>query len=297
MPSRALNRHDIGLIGFGEAGQTFVGGCATAPGRFGAFDIKTRAAATREAMLTRYRDAGVFGAETLDEALSEVGLVLSLVTADQALAAARDASAVLTKGALYCDCNSVSPETKRAAALAIEQAGGRYVDVAVMAPVHLRLDRVPLLLSGADSEEAAETLRAMGFTARAIEGPVGAASSVKMARSIMVKGMEALVAECFLSAYAAGVQDEVIASLDASWPGLDWAAKADYDLGRMLVHGRRRAAEMLEAAGMAADLGLGGAMAETTAGWQERIGRLAIDPPEGLRAKALAILAAEGRRP
>ncbi len=87
-----------------------------------------------------------------------------------------------------------------------------------------------------------------GGSVAIVPGAVGAASSIKMIRSVMVKGLEALTAECFLAADAAGVTEAVRASLDASWPGTDWGAKADYNLERMMAHGIRRAAEMEEVA-------------------------------------------------
>ena len=144
--------------------------------------------------------------------------------------------------------NSVAPDTKRAAAAAIEAAGGRYVDVAVMAPVHPRGRAVPLLVCGPHAEAARRALARCGFAQCPDRRRAASAraSAIKMIRSVMVKGIEALTAECALAAEAAGVRDEVIASLDASWPGADWAERVDYNLDRMMIHGLRRAAEMEE---------------------------------------------------
>lgn len=171
------------------------------------------AAPARADKLADYARTGVTGAETAAEALDRADLVLSLVTADQALAVARDAAPHLAAGAIFCDMNSVAPETKRLAAAAIADAGGRYVDVAVMAPVYPDLARVPLLLSGPDAAEALARLERLGHHGRVLPGDTGAASTVKMLRSIMVKGMEALTAECPLAARKAGLADEIIASL------------------------------------------------------------------------------------
>ena len=92
----------------------------------------------------------------------------------------------------------------------MEASGGRYVDVAVMAPVHPRLHRTPLLISGPHVEAAAPALSALGMSASIHEGPVGASSSVKMIRSIMMKGLEALVCECVLAGRKAGVIETVL---------------------------------------------------------------------------------------
>jgi 3-hydroxyisobutyrate dehydrogenase-like beta-hydroxyacid dehydrogenase len=186
-------------------------------------------------------------------------------------------------GALWCDMNSVAPGTKRAAARAIEAAGGRYVDVAVMAPVDPARSAVPLLLSGPHAEAGAAALAAVGFTRlRVVPGDVGRASSIKMIRSVMVKGIEALSAECALAAEEAGVLDEVVASLDASWPGADWARRFDYNLDRMLVHGTRRAAEMEEVVKTLDALGTGSAMTRGTVERQRAAGALGHGAPTGL---------------
>ena len=146
-----------------------------------------------------------------------------------------------------------------------------------MAPVHPARLAVPLLVSGAD---AGPELASLGFEPRRIEGPVGRASTIKMLRSVMVKGIEALTAECFLAARKAGVADEVAASLDASWPGADWAKRADYNLGRMRAHGLRRAAEMEEVARTLEGLGQGSEMARATAAVQRRLGNPSTEASE-----------------
>ena len=284
----------VAFIGFGEAGIAFAEAIGPAFG-LAAFDIKTLDPATAAAKREEYRRTGVAGAETLEQAVAPTSLLISVVTADQALATAGQAAAWLAPGALYCDFNSVAPATKRRAAAIIEAAGGHYADVAVMSPVlPLRLG-VPLLVSGPRAGEACAALRALGFAPREAGDEVGRASTIKMLRSVMVKGIEALSAECFLASLRAGVLDEVAASLDASWPGVDWAAKADYNLDRMMVHGLRRAAEMDEVARTLADLCLANGMAAATAEAQRRIGALAIEPAKGIHAKGAAILGRKRR--
>jgi len=277
---------EVGLIGFGEAGSTFA-----MAGAWGArahvFDRKTGNGPDRDAMLASYKAAHVAGARFLDDALSGVDLILSLVTADQALAAAEAAAQCLAAGSLYCDMNSVAPQTKQQAAQLIEAAGGHYVDVAVMAPVNPARLSVPLLLSGEKAQDAQVLLSALGFAAMRVVGDaVGRASAIKMIRSVMVKGMEALTAECVLAADAAGVREEVLASLDASERARPWESRADYNLDRMLVHGLRRAAEMEEVVKTLESLGTGAAMTRGTVERQRAIGELGVaSPPEGLTAK------------
>ncbi|NJB96304.1 NAD(P)-dependent oxidoreductase [Sphingomonas sp. ABOLD] len=279
----------IALIGFGEAGSTFArAGGWEAGARV--FDRKTDGTAAA-AMHARYAEAGVEGAATLAEALAYRPLVLSLVTADQALAVAQAAAPHLAPGALYCDGNSVAPQTKQAAARAVEAAGAHYVDLAILAPVDPARLAVPVLLSGGQAQAAASVLAALGFQSIDIVGDaVGRASSIKMIRSVMIKGMEALTAECMLAAEAAGVRDAVLASLDASERQRPWETRADYNLDRMLVHGLRRAAEMEEVVKTLEALGTGAAMTRGTVERQRAIGALGLGtPPEGLGPKLAAI--------
>ncbi|KQM20881.1 NAD(P)-dependent oxidoreductase [Novosphingobium sp. Leaf2] len=283
-----------GLIGFGEAGRTFmeagdwVAGCRV-------YDIKTDRAETRGANLADYAASQADGRETMAEIVNGADLLLSLVTADQALAAAEAAAADLSPGTLYCDMNSIAPQTKQAAAHLIEAVGGHYVDVAVMAPVDPARLAVPLLLSGARAQSAAETLAALGFSnIRVVGDRVGRASSIKMIRSVMVKGLEALSAECVLAAEAAGVREEVIASLDASEKPKPWDSRVDYNLDRMMVHGLRRAAEMEEVVKTLDGLSTGSVMTRGTVERQRTIGALGlIRPDAGLPAKIEQIDAAQ----
>jgi len=273
------------FIGFGEASAAFA-----PPGRsdIRGYDIKLDAPATRVNKLADFAAADVAPADSAAEALAGAQTVLSLVTADQALIAARTAAPHLARDALWLDMNSVAPDTKRAAAAAI---GAPYVDVAVMAPVHPGRHATPLLVSGPQAEAAAMALRDLGFANVSIAGPaIGDAAAIKMIRSVIIKGIEALSAECVLAAEAAGVRKAVIASLDASWPGADWTKRFDYNLDRMMQHGMRRAAEMEEAAKTLDALGTGSALTRGTVERQRAIGLLGAKPPEGLTAKLDLIL-------
>jgi hypothetical protein len=107
-----------------------------------------------------------------------------------------------------------------------------------------------------------------------------------MIRSVMVKGIEALTAECILAAAAAGVSAEVLASLDASEKPKAWSERADYNLDRMMVHGLRRAAEMEEVVKTLDALGTGSAMSRGTVDRQYAIGALGLSQPaKGLAGK------------
>ncbi|MBA3066913.1 MAG: NAD(P)-dependent oxidoreductase [Hyphomonas sp.] len=276
----------LSFLGFGEAAQTF----SVAPGWRGdaaGFDIKTDAPASKVAKLADFNRAGVEARMSCADAVSEAGLVLSLVTADQAVAAAINAASYIRPGSYYLDMNSVAPASKQAASEAITSAGGHYIDVAVMAPVQPAALNVPLLLSGPHAASAEDALRQLGFAqVRLIGERVGDASAIKMIRSVMIKGIEALTAECLLAAEAAGVTAEVLATL-----GGDWPERANYNLDRMLVHGLRRAAEMDEVCRTLSDLGIDPLLSRGTAARQRALGARGLNPPPPDLASKLAAIA------
>jgi 3-hydroxyisobutyrate dehydrogenase-like beta-hydroxyacid dehydrogenase len=248
---------DLALIGFGEAGSTFA--------RAGNWGLRARAYDVASSRAAAMAEAGIMACTTADQAIAGVPLVLSLVTADAALAAAESCASLLPNGTIWCDMNSVAPQTKLAAARAIESAGGHYVDAAVLAPVHPARLGVPLLLSGPSAGKARILLAGLGFTdLRVVGAEIGRASAIKMVRSVMVKGVEALTAEMMLAAEAAGVADEVLASLDASERPVPWTEKAAYNIERMTTHGLRRAAEMEEVAKTLVALGVAPVMTDGT---------------------------------
>lgn len=285
----------LAFIGFGEAASAFVQGLGLDwAARTRTYDIKTDSpdGVIRAAKWSDYASAGVEGCSGLGEALSEAEVVFSTVTADQALVAATAAAAHIGADTLYFDCNSCAPQTKAEAARLIDGGGGRYVDTAVMAPVHPALHRTPLLLSGPHVGPALAVVAVLGMNATAIAGPVGASSSIKMVRSIMVKGLEALFLECVLAGRRAGVDQTVLDSLDASFPGFGFKQRAGYMLERAMRHGVRRAEELKEAARMVDALGLPSRMSAATAAWQQQVGDLKEPAPsEDYRVLADALLA------
>lgn len=271
------------FIGFGEAAQAFATGLKGAVVKLRAYDIKNKGAECSA--------HEVVWCDTAAEAVENADVILSMVTADQALAAGQSVANNIAQDVLYFDCNSCAPDTKRRVAEIIEAAGGRYVDVAVMAPVHPTLHKTPLLVSG-HAEAALNMMTHLHMNASEAAGEVGTASAIKMVRSIMIKGFEALTAECVLAGRKAGVEEIVLGTLDKTFKGFGWEPRAAYMLERMIVHGERRAAEMQEVALMLEQLGLPNTMARAATDWQQAIGELQLDPEgDSLGPRADSILA------
>lgn len=256
----------VAITGFGEAGSTFAS-AADWGAAASAFDIDP----VRRSMVTKM---GLMPAPDAESALAGARMVLSLVTPGSAIAAADQGAPYIEQGALWIDMNSVAPDTKRMAAAIIESAGGRYVDAAVLAPVDPAKLDVPILLSGSFAKDALIGLSSLGFTnVRIVGEEVGRASAIKMIRSVMVKGIEALTGEMMAAADAAGVTAEVLASLDASEHPRPWAERTEYNLERMATHGVRRAEEMEESVTTLRSLGVDPIMTSGTVRRQREAAR------------------------
>jgi 3-hydroxyisobutyrate dehydrogenase-like beta-hydroxyacid dehydrogenase len=247
----------IALIGFGEAGGIFGQDFAAAGLAVSTYDILLKAEPSRSAMLAKANSANVRACDTLKEAVCAADLIISAVPASSAAEVAKFAVALLRGGQTYLDINSVSPDTKGGIARTIGQSPATFVEAAVMAPVSpLRL-KVPMLLGGSEAATAAERLRAIGLNVKPVSERIGVASAIKMCRSIIVKGLEAITVESLFTARRYGAEEQVLASLAATYPGMGWdSALPDYLISRVAEHGKRRAAEMREAAQAVADAGL-----------------------------------------
>lgn len=272
----------IAFIGFGEAGSILGAGLAKHPDcRVRCYDVLL-ASADAEAIAQRAEQAAVTLCETLDAAIRDADWVVSAVTASVAPSVAQEAAARLGPGQIYLDINSVAPMTKQTAFAALQTVGARYVDVAVMAPVRPWGLSVPLLLAGPGTETVAEQLNHWGMSARTVSDTVGSAAAIKLCRSIMIKGLEALTLECLSTARYYHAEDHVLQSLAASFPDMGWeAGGADYLISRIAEHGDRRAAEMREAVRTVAATGgtprMSLAVADTHAGLKEQMRAQAID--------------------
>lgn len=273
----------LAFVGLGEAASAIIGGWGAArAGDIAAYDIKSDSPETAGEIAARAEGLGIRACGSLAEALDGAEIVFCTVTADQAVIAAEAGARHVGARALWCDLNSCAPGSKRRSAGVITAAGARYLDVAVMAPVYPKRNMVPCLLAGAEAEAVEPVLAAMPMDVRVVGTEVGRASAIKMIRSIMVKGLEALTAECTLAAVAAGVEGEVLPSLLHGHPKLDVAERAAYNFERSLVHGQRRAAEMDEVAITVAELGLPNGMAAAAAEWQRAVAAAGAGLSEGV---------------
>ncbi len=261
------------MIGFGEVGQRFARDFLTREGvEIAAYDVLFDAAPSGVLNTSPgiARELGVEPATSAHAAVEGALYVFSAVTADRAEEVARTTALLLKPGQIFVDVNSAAPGTKRRAAALIAKSGASYLEAAVMAPVMKLGIAVPVLAGGPSADSISADLNKLGMNLTAVAAEYGRASAMKLCRSIMIKGWEALLVDCAAAARHWDVETEVFGSLDASYPSINWRALAD-DMGeRVATHGGRRAAEMREAADMLADMGLVPDLSRAVADAQER---------------------------
>jgi 3-hydroxyisobutyrate dehydrogenase-like beta-hydroxyacid dehydrogenase len=262
----ALHALRVALIGYGEVGG-IIGRALRkhSLASIRAYDRLFDNPLHGDAVKQRALDDGVVAAISADAAVGDADIVFSAVTAAETAAAVHATAPGLCQGAFYIDMNSASPQAKRHGADAINTAGGRYVEMAVMASVPPYGVAVPMLSGGPHAAAVAPLLATLGFNVKPASDAYGVASAIKMCRSVIVKGMEAIVIESYLTARHYGVEDRVLPSLAETFPGLDWEKAGDYFFQRVAAHGKRRAEEMCEAAVTVREAGLDPLMASAIA--------------------------------
>jgi len=274
-------RWHVGLVGYGEVGRILAEDLRRQGVTVSAYDVKLGTPAAG-ALVDHAATIGVKLAGSHAELAASAHFIVSAVTANQAVPVAQSCAPALRPGAWFLDFNSASPGAKQHAAKLIDGAGGRYVEGAVMTSIPPYRIKVPLLLGGTGAAELSPLINALGFASKVASDKLGVASATKMCRSIMIKGLEAMVIECFTTARAYGVEDAVLASLAETFPGIDWEKLGTYQFQRVIEHGRRRAEEVREVAATVREIGLEPWVSSGTA---ERQAWVADRADEGLFGK------------
>jgi len=273
---------NLALIGYGEVGRILAEDLRAGGHAVIAYDLKLGSADARS-LRAHALEHGVTLADSHAHAVQQADLVVSAVTASQTVAAAEACAGGLREGSIFLDLNSASPGAKLRAAEQVTRGGGRYIEGAVMTAVPPHRIKVPLLVGGPDADAARPLLGELGFAATLASGRLGVASATKMCRSVIVKGLEAMVIESFTAARYFGVEEAVLASLRETFPGLEWDKQASYFFQRVIEHGRRRAEEMREVAVTVSEADLEPWSATATAERQAWVSALADEGVFGVR--------------
>jgi len=235
----------IAILGFGEGGTAIGRGMAHESGwrtnenRLISIDIGLDRGRRGEAMRKRAESFGIEIMADYGSALSEADLVHSVVTCDRAGEAARAAAPLLKSGALFLDHNTVTRKMAEDNARVIEAAGADYIDVAVMGGFLAYGYKAPMTIAGRRAEEVGTWMRGIGYDVKVMPGAAGVASAVKILRSILMKGIEALGVEFLVAARRQGLLEEAldcVADVDKA-PFRDFVAML---VRTHIAHGKRR---------------------------------------------------------
>lgn len=283
----------IALLGFGEAGSAIARGLAAdggwrgpsqpgdnAPRRLIAIDPALDKDARGTALGKEARRLDVAIADRYGEALSQADLVICAVQGEHALEAATSAAPLLKKGAHYLDLCTVTGKMSDEDRAPIEASGGRYIDVAVMGGFFKSGIKAPMLVAGEDVEPVVAWMNANGFVAKALGAKPGNASSVKMLRSVIVKGIEALAVESFVTAERQGILKEVMGCLGDIDAGT-FSGSLAMLVQTHIVHAHRRWEEMGLVARTLRETGVEPLMTEAIEKSHRRTVDAAIAPADG----------------
>ena len=294
------NLRTIALLGFGEAGTTIAAGLCTAGGwrdaaagrRVIAIDIALDAGMRGTAMRAEAGALDIAIERDYTDALSAADLVISVVTGDEARRAAEMARPMLRPGMLYADFNSITGPETRGVADVLTPQGVDFVDVAVMGIFKATGLKTPMLLSGPCAADMTAFAVAIGAPARVLNETIGDASAVKILRSVIAKGLEALSVECLVAARRQGLVAEVLDNL-GDIDGMGMAAFVKMLTITHLIHAKRRMEEMEKAAKNLEETGVPALMTNATRLTHRRTVEAGLDPAELVDADldaALAIL-------
>jgi 3-hydroxyisobutyrate dehydrogenase-like beta-hydroxyacid dehydrogenase len=285
----------IAFIGFGEAGSLLAEGLIRSGASVPiAYDILIDDPVGAPALIRKAKLIGTAISSNVRDAVADSELIFAAVTcSDSSIAAASVASCIKT-GQTYIDINSTSPMVKKANATLIEAAGGAYIDVAVMDLVPPHGHKVPMLLSGKTAAAVAPILKRFGMTAEAIDEEVGTASTIKMVRSVFLKGFSAILIESLVAASKVHAHERVLDSLQITFPQINWRDMADYYATRLMKHAKRQAAEMTEVAETLEFLGLEPLTATATGKRLEWFANLKFDEALPLPTDCASFLRALG---
>ena len=267
----------LGMVGYGEVGKIITAGLQQHMQSVQVWDLKFTTPITTPTEIQHATQAGFNVCDGMNALCKASNFIISAVTASQTLAVAAEAAKYINKGCVFLDLNSASPATKQAAAKVIEAAGGHYIEAGVMTSIPPYGIRVPMLLGGATAANIAPQLLGFGMDVKIVSADIGVASAIKMSRSVMIKGLEALVIESYTTARKYGVEDHVLPTLAETFPSIDWQQTGAYFFSRVVQHGKRRAEEMRESANTVKEAGFEPIMTAAIAKKHDWVAGLARD--------------------
>ena len=251
----------IGFIGFGAAACSLALGLGSEgihemlAYRPGAGDTEKDRLRVRNAQA-----AGVRLVSDLAELAGDSDIIFSAVPPTFSLAAAREARDHLSGRQIYVDITATTPALKKEIWAELKGSGVRFVDAAVLGGLPKEKHRVPIAASGNGAEAFRELFTPFNMQISIVGEEPGAASAIKLIRSIFMKGISTLMLETLEAADHYGVSGEVTASLAASMDSAPFLDHLDRLVTGSAIHCKRRADELEGSIAMLEEAGLDSAM-------------------------------------
>lgn len=241
----------IAVIGAGEMGAA-VGRRLREAGARVLTTLKGRSAAS----VDRVRQAGLEPTDDDARLVGEASVVLSIVPPSQAMQVARRFRAALEQSTvkpIFAECNAVAPTTVRQIADLLAPSGCLFVDAGIIGgpPPAGRLDQGPRFYASGAHATSFARLAELGLDIVALDGPIGAASALKLSYAGLTKGITALGAAMVAAATRDGLADALRGELARSQPGI--LSRLERGLPGMFHKAYRWVGEMEEIAAFLGD--------------------------------------------
>ncbi|MED1953295.1 DUF1932 domain-containing protein [Brevibacillus centrosporus] len=253
----------VGFIGFGEAAFHICSGLKSeGVEHIRAFDVMANDAELGAKIKDRASTVGVILDSSLGELIQNTQVIFCATSAKYALSIAEQAAPFIRAEKIYVDLNAASPKVKKEIAEVIGQTGGLFVDGAVMEAVPPHRHKVPIFLSGQGAVAFQKLLQPVGMNLTVINDQAGSSSSMKMIRSIFMKGFTALLLETLMASHQAGVEKEIVDSISGTLSNSSIENLMNLLLTRTAIHAQRRVSEMKEVVETLHDMDLDSTMSQ-----------------------------------
>ncbi|MGG0251693.1 NAD(P)-binding domain-containing protein [Peribacillus frigoritolerans] len=244
----------VGIIGFGEVGQVFAKGLLEKTKHVFIYDILLEK--NKNLITDKINNIGVQAVDGIEQIGECCTLIISLVNSSASEVVAAEVAKGIRKGTVFLDLTTSTPLVKSKSEKIIVSNGGIYVDASIMGTVATEQQQVPLLIAGEQSVKVQALLNSLGFNCQAINHPNGGAASIKLLRSIFMKGLEALILETMITAKNYGVSDEVMQSISKTINNNDFTTFANALITTHVIHKNRRYKEVLDSCNLIKEAGL-----------------------------------------
>jgi 3-hydroxyisobutyrate dehydrogenase-like beta-hydroxyacid dehydrogenase len=255
----------LGLVGYGEVGHALGAGMRSAGNtHVVAYDIAWLDS-PYSGQIRAHADAdGVRLVESPEMLARESDFIIAVTPGSKSVAAASAIAGFLTSEHTYVDIASSTPRVKVEVARVLANSGAAVADGGIVGTPLRDGHRLPIVASGPAAERFRDIMNPWGLRIEVVGTEIGAGSAFKIVRSVVMKGLEALLVECGLASARYGIQDEVFASISAWMDTGPFMDTVTFLLRTNVIHAQRRSEEMEMSASALEEIGIEPIMTRAT---------------------------------